>query len=582
MPPKQRITKHSTESGQLTRVEKYKRVNAYKDMVIVKDRLASDIEAILQNNVWNLQDKFAQLTDYYDMIKAPNEQKDVAWLNNIQYLDFKGQVPPALNQISLKALKAGDYRGKYTNKGKPNSVDTEKEYGNKVRFWVNNFTPFNVFKNEDNLSWVIPNHRLIMYYILKYYNDNNKTVNTVNNHFKTLVRIIKLVLGEENELRYKYSALQIAFTDMENLNSDNNKLTNAQELRQFVPHEQLLDIIDDLERQYYNELSKLSPADRKDGYKHTNYIFEIHQKLLAVAINVWNYPSRHENYTLEFIEDDSDLEADKNYLLMSDGVCRLIYNEIVKEHEPFSYSISSKPIEGLNKRLNKLLKYSYKTYPRKHLFIGLKAWEQQNLKPVSHDTVSEWVRNILPNKNLGIDGFRKSFVSYYYKKFNNMQVSIMAKRMRTSKQEIQRAYYREYTTPDELIKVKIEPDLELQARVSSSTTKETAFIVDDEPRNRPIMRASVAIAVPKVPSREPAQSTQNRKKANFQRWYANPVNKVKHTNRVNEVSKQPITYAKRYIRELNSGKLDFNRMSPITIEKYKIVQLANGKYATEM
>ena len=97
------------------------------------------------------------------------------------------------------------------------------------------------------------------------------------------------------------------------------------------------------------------------------------------------------------------------------------------------------------------------------------------------------------------------------------------------------------------------------------------------------MRASVAIAVPKVPSREPAQkSTQDRKKANFQKWYANPENKVKHTNRVNQVSKEPITYAKRYIRELNKGVLDFNRMSPITIEKYKIVQLANGKYASEM
>ena len=169
MPPRKRITKHYTESGQKTQVEKYKRVNAYKDMVIVKDRLASDIEAILQNNIWNLQDKFAQLTDYYDMIKSAGEQKDVAWLNNIQFLDFK-EVPEVLNEISLKALKAGEYCSSYTISTEPNTIKTEAGYANKIQFWVNNFKPFKVFKDEDDLSFIICNHRLLIYHILKYWN----------------------------------------------------------------------------------------------------------------------------------------------------------------------------------------------------------------------------------------------------------------------------------------------------------------------------------------------------------------------------------------------------------------------------
>ena len=47
--------------------------------------------------------------------------------------------------------------------------------------------------------------------------------------------------------------------------------------------------------------------------------------LLAVAINVWEYPSRLDNYDMSFIMDKKDIKEDKNYILL-DAVVSFIFN----------------------------------------------------------------------------------------------------------------------------------------------------------------------------------------------------------------------------------------------------------------
>ena len=39
---------------------------------------------------------------------------------------------------------------------------------------------------------------------------------------------------------------------------------------------------------------------------------------------------------------------------------------------------------------------------------------------------------------------------------------------------------------------------------------------------------------------------------------------------MNKLSKQPSTYQKRILRELNNGKMDFQKIQPSTITKYGI------------
>ena len=85
-----------------------------------------------------------------------------------------------------------------------------------------------------------------------------------------MVRAIKLILKEPNdEIRWKFSALQIALGDVERHADDPNEI-------QFIPYEQLLDLTDKLDERYKAELQKLS-ADRKGmenytGITYSNYI----------------------------------------------------------------------------------------------------------------------------------------------------------------------------------------------------------------------------------------------------------------------------------------------------------------------
>ena len=68
---------------------------------------------------------------------------------------------------------------------------------------------------------------------------------------------------------------------------------------------------------------------------------------------------------------------------------------------------------------------------------------------------------------MNIGTFRSSFVSYYYPKMNNLEKKLMVVRMRTSIDEINRAYLKYSSNPETLIKVKSEPTDELINRVSS-------------------------------------------------------------------------------------------------------------------
>jgi len=63
----------------------------------------------------------------------------------------------------------------------------------------------------------------------------------------------------------------------------------------------------------------------------------------------------------------------KNYVhITDDGKCQMIYNDDIKCHKPISYILNSAALSGLNNRLCRLLKF--------------------------------------PNKNIGVNTFRSSFV----------------------------------------------------------------------------------------------------------------------------------------------------------------------------
>lgn len=575
MPPKKTAkpnnTRHGTQEGQQTNVEEYKVPEKYKELHIVDDEISNKIKQMYNENSWNLKGLFRELKD--NLQEMGNNGK-ISWQQKIQYLDFinPNSYKRTYQPLSLQAFARGEYKNKYIDK-KNNKESTEKMYADRISFYMNKLFP--QYKDDDNLEWIITNQRELIYQILKYHSDKNNAIPTINKDFKVLVRATKLMLGEEHELRYKFSALQIAFTDLENMADDLNKVKSKQELKSFVPYEQLLDICDDLERQYNEGLNKLTPEDRANGRKHSNDLFNIHQMLLAFALNVWDYPSRREKYTMSFLKNEQDAQTNKNYIVVPDNNnCKVILNEVVKEHKPISYTLNSPAILQLNKRLCELLKMSFNRYPRTFLFIAVNGWQNQKLNAVSPTTVSTWLRRYVTSKNIGIDTFRSSFVSYYFPKFNNRQRYILKTRMRTSMDIMMRSYLKFYTSPDELAKVKIEPTDELMNMIEQGADELDPIYANDsineEEQNNNVAAANannVVNYLPRFPN-DPVEDVdlQEKRRDNFKKWYQNDENKEKKKKKLRD----PATYAARYINELNSGKQRFDRLHPKTIEKYNI------------
>jgi hypothetical protein len=142
----------------------------------------------------------------------------------------------------------------------------------------------------------------------------------------------------------------------------------------------------------------------------------------------------------------------------------------------------------------------------------------------------------------------------------------MVLRMRTSIEEINRAYLKFYNNPDTLAKVKVEPSQQLlnKASTGQKTTpiivKNSTIKVKDEPIDEPMAQIQ--------DNTKGTISRYEQKRLNSKVWYEN--NKEYHKNKVRNANKSPETYKRRYINELQKGLLDFNKMKKETIEKYGI------------
>lgn len=561
-----RVKQHGTQAGEQTKTEFYKSINNYKELKIIDDDISNKLSSKINYNYWDLKRKFDELQIYYQQIGISDI---ISWNEGIQYLDVADNV--RTRNTSIQAFRRGDYKSIGTDK--PNSIKTEKGYADRILFYSRTFEPFMQYRNDDNFNWVLKHNRELLYEILNYHNSKQNQLTTVNGDLKTMIRAIKVILeNPEHEIRWKYSALQIALGDLDRLKDDLNQILSVNELKSFIPYEQLIDLVDILEYDYNNKVLSLPDDIQDNPSRHPNEVVFANQLLIAVAINVFDFPSRLDKYEMEIITDEKQVQPNKCYILISDPLT-FIFNNDKKKHKPLRYKLDAIPILGFNKRLNDLLFKSFYLYPRKRLFFKKDTWQSRQFTPVNEATVSEWIRNIIKDKTLNIGTFRSSFVSYYYPKFNNQEKKIMTVRMRTSIDEINRAYLKFYNNPDTLAKVKVEPSTELLDKVKSGQVDKPIMIENVIIKQEPIDE----IISNKPSIVRPVINIQDRRKANAKKWYSNPENKERHKNKVKEHSKLSSTYRKRFIRELNSGVMDIDKIKPETIEKYNI-KLENGIY----
>jgi hypothetical protein len=553
------------------------------------------------NNTWNLNDKFKDVQKQLNNLASQN--REVSWLNGIQYMDYKPKAridyTNGVEDFSLQALGEGKYYKTFTqSKDRGNKLETEKASARHIEWFATNLPSFKKYENDDSCRWVVKDNILLLAEILEYRNNKNQAVDTFSGDLKAIQRVIKLLLGEDAEMAKKISILQFDIKQLTNLREGTNKIVTENEIRGFVPYENLLDVVDELEKKWVDMMDGLN---QNDGKNHPVQVFDAHMDLLTLALYVWDFPSRKEKFELQFENKVKNWKptVEGNFVNVSTDTDRVIihFNTEKKKHAPIHFELQfgsgKSVIDTYNNRLSELLRRSYKLYKRKYLFIPKNTWGSNRnkvgneYKQVGSSTPSSWLRKFVTGRVININSLRSAFISYWWNKLNSNEKEILVVRMRTSKREAENNYRKDYTDTDTLAQIKLEPTDDIQERAYTGTDDRP---IDVDNRVLPAVNIEnislnpnvvISRAIPsnqartllsqrpkKVRKDARGQEAHDRRYDNWIRWYNKDGNKQKHNTAASKRSTTTLAYAQRYARELTTGLMDISKVKDATIIKY--------------
>jgi hypothetical protein len=563
---------------------KYRGKDNYDILKPQKTVVGKKLERIYLNNTWNLNDKFKDVQKQLNNLASQN--RDVSWLNGIQYMDYKPKAridySNGVSNFSLKALANGDYYKTYTqSKDRGNKIETERQSARHIEWFASNLPSFKKYEKDDSCKWVVKDNVLLLGEILEYRNNKNQAVDTFSGDLKAIQRVIKLLLGEEAEMAKKISILQFDIKQLTNLREGTNKIVTENEIRGFVPYENLVDVVDELEKKW---VDLLEGFNQNDGRNHPAHVFDAHMDLVSLALFVWDCPSRKEKFELQFENKGKNWKPTEagNFVNISLDTERVIilFNTEKKKHAPIHFELqfgSEKSVlDSYNNRLSDLLRRSYKLYKRKYVFIPKNTWGSNRnkngneYKQVAPSTPSMWLRKFVTGRVININSLRSAFISYWWNKLNSNEKEILVVRMRTSKREAESNYLKNYADTDTLAKVKLEPTDDIQERAYTGTHGRPIDV-----DNRAIPAIDLDRPIPAIPmnqgrtflSQRPkkvrkdsrGQDSHTRRYENWIRWYEKGNNKQKHNAAASKRSTTTYAYAQRYVRELNTGLMDIEK-----------------------
>jgi len=589
----------------LTNTDNKKLDLLYKNWTIKLDRYTDKINISLFT-----RQELIPYNSYFD----PNFQS--AWENKVYNL----HLPPDFSKfksISYTDIANGVYlsSGDKLLKTKV-SQETENNY-------INALKSLNTFKNLDdstkniNLDWLIKYERLLIPDLIKQSNDNDWSLGTFACKFKAISRFLKLMLGELHELKIKYSMLYVSLDYIIKL----EKGANSSGGDDIMPFDDLLIIVDYLEKSFTKYLD--DNLNIKNASK-INSAWKANLDFLSVAVMVWDYPSRSDKYDTVIIKNPNEAIKNTTYLVCDDSNPPYwIYRKNVKDigRPLVIVKLEKEGLNGLQSRLIDAISLSLKLFPRNYLFASKSIdWKKSPdvnvIKKASN--VSGWIRNIkslsaihtqFPNislKTLGINLFRRSFVTHFSDLMNNNEKRKMVHAMLTSFAKINTYYKRNFDTdknnnkiiiknhqnvinvPDDVNEVidepidesEIEPIDESEIEpvdepVDESVDESEIEPVDeseiepvDEPVNESVIESVVNTEPPKIPMTN----------AERQRiWYANNKLKEDYKKARKKIENTDERKARRYVRELNQGRKSIDDITRNTIAKYQI-SFVNGTY----
>lgn len=300
---------------------------------------------------------------------------------------------------------------------------SDRNIANVIKSVLRNFPYFKNYK-EDDLTYIIKNHRYYLLDLLKYAYDKNLSIPTIKNYLNALMRIMFIAYtNAKNQPEYiKYATLAFSLGKRQ-IEIDDDNTFNSNELTRYLDWEIILKKQEDLKKQFDN----ISNKQTKEAYN-------INLDLILLSLYTLRPPLRREIFRLEFKKNSDD--KTKDYIYFKRDKVILDLNLEKKRHSAIEFETDDK--------LADILKQSYKLYPRQYLFTDYRKFPNYDNK-LGLEAVGDRLKRMFRNYgvNIGPSILRASYISYLFKKQPHMSMTVIKKisnLMRSSPQYILTSY----------------------------------------------------------------------------------------------------------------------------------------------
>jgi hypothetical protein len=415
-------------------------------MIYTTDRIKNNALLKLYIPDDNITVELKKKIELFECIfKKEKAEIPLSFTNNLILLEIKKEDFKEPLIISRKKLLNGEYQNDKSNSDK-------KVYDNITKF-IKKLPSFKKYINEDNINFIIKQHRLFLNEIMEY--RQNGAISTFKTDINNLLRILYIGYNsKDTTLYYKYTIIMQSIKDKLEEKDDHNDLPTEKDKVKFLEWRKIMREHRILEENFQNNKDKKKSIAYNDN-----------QKYVLLSLYTLTPPLRDEISQLEFTFKKPTKNGDYVYF-HNDGNVSLELNNIKKKHDyitvPLTYRIEHNPSElslGIlenQKKLAKILRESYDLYNRKFVFTNLNKYPELNegIKSVSKrlTMIFEFY-----GKKIAINSLRKSYVSNL---FQSRQLTMTEKKelakkfMRTSDKYLNTTYYKIFNEKDKNIKDK--------------------------------------------------------------------------------------------------------------------------------
>ncbi len=381
-------------------------------MNMIEDKTASSFNNPLWKSFYIPNDtitrRFKEVLKTYDNLPASfYYDDDIKESFGLPLLELKKTLTKPIKETPLlDKLKNGDYQ---TEKSK-----TDYKIVKDINFFINNLPSFKKYKDQNDLSFIVKNTRLLLLELLEYYKNKNTSLKTIEGRINGLLRVLYIAFKDKNYLLYqKYSILMLDLLFSHKQDEDKQEL-NKNEQERFIPFEVVIKFQKDLLEQY----------QKNPTYKNN-------QDLLLISL--YRYlPERNE---LKLLKYTTTKKTDDDYIYIDNDDIYLLLNKCKKKHYEFYIDLNED-----FKELAQILKDSYETFKRTYLFT-----DYNNIKsPISLQGLYKRMINLFSftGKRVGVSILRSSYLTYQaeQKRLTVADKKRLAVLMRTRKDKIDDAY----------------------------------------------------------------------------------------------------------------------------------------------